>query len=48
MVAGAAMTGAGSGNAANTWLTMACGVRAATDCFCRITGASKFPPAIVG
>ena len=48
MVAGAAMNGAGSGKAANTVLTMACGVRSATDCFCRITGASKFPLATVG
>ena len=47
-VAGAEITGAGSGSAANTLLTMVCGVRATTDCDRRITGASKFPPAMLG
>ena len=40
--------GAGSGKEASTLLTMVCGLRTATDCVRRITGSSKFAPAIDG
>ena len=46
--AGAVIAGAGSGKEAKTLLTTVCGFRAATDCERRITGLSKFPPAIDG